>query len=202
MAHVAIVVTTGPELVSFSGIDLVSDQHIYPRGRIRFRNAAFPIAAKGAGDTQSVRNTLTLPAGFAYALESASIVVSSAANDSFHYAASCYLNIRFDNTGDDVTIPLTSGYPEVVGSTANGRYEFGVTGAGEQKIYSPIQPLFGELFFNLRNISPVVRFTLNDVDGTNATAAMTGSWYLSFLQYTLQQAVDVSVNTPRPTVVR
>lgn len=170
---------------------------MFPRARIISGNAT-TITAKSAGDTKGVLITITLPANFAYSFQGGfAFLTSATAADVDNYQAINRISIQDRQTGvsfDWADMDFTSPGAFVFASSDP-------TTAG--KIYNvPERSMNRDVFYNLLGEGPRVFVTLNDTDGTNATAQSVVTYRFTFLQYDIEQVLNVAVNAPQPVSVR
>lgn len=191
MAEVAIAITPTRNVQLFAGLPASGtlERSFLPRGCVSFQNVTSTIAAKGAGNTQTITTTCTLPPNYAYSLQylvsTININTELAAADDFERYAAITLNdgrqatpnVRFQAKAE------TSGV-----TSAN---------AGSIVTWSPIN-LYKSVFWNQDGVSPVLTLVITDSDGTNARAAASISNQVQFLQFDIDQATDVRVNAPQP----
>ena len=185
MAHQTQTITAAPSIQSFAGVGPVSGYD--PRARIIFRSND-SVLAKNAGDTKTLNLTCDLPVNYAYVTDH--ILVSMVLNGSTG-ALDHYANLAVQSTSDGVNTAISN--------QIRSQGEFSTNGVtGEQKIYAPYDGHFHHVFFNQVGAQPSVTFQFTDTDAVNATAAFSLVSYVSFLQFDIQQAIDVGVNAPLP----
>lgn len=188
MAAVTQTITPTPTVQLFSGIP-VGTNNIYPRARVIFQDAT-AITAKIATNTNTVAYELVLPPNYAYRFDQASI--------SFGLSNSLDAD-NFENLGL-VFLKLVAGTNTVAMNMKSEGVTNSVTIAGRNIIWNLENP-FQEVFRQSGPGSVALTVMVFDNDGTENTDALTSLSYFSFLQYDINQILDVSVNAPLPVSI-
>lgn len=171
-----------------------ADESWLPRARIRFEDV-FAIAAKSTpSDTASINVTCTLPIGFGYVLESASITTrfSTASEDAANYQNVGWWALDFG---------LASTNPSALGSMYSRGSTRDNNNAGSIKSWQPLN-MYRIPFFNRNSESSTFEVHVYDTDTSDATETGAGIFQASLLQYTIPQLTHINVNAPMPTIVR
>lgn len=185
-----------PEIQQFAGIPPTSN-NIYPRARVTF-SAEIAIPLKGAGDTARTRVICDLPQNYAYTMDQTFLAVydNAGATDVDNYGNLGTVLMQWTDPGNETDVLLT------LKSNGIQPYE---ANAGGLKTYCPEKP-FGEVFYNPAKpgASKFIRtvWYVFDTDAVNATIALDGRYYFSFLQYDINQVSEVAVNAPQPVSIR
>lgn len=189
MAHVTQSVGLSPsDVTPFAGRP-ASENNIYPRSRIVFKNST-QVSAKGAGDTKSLITNISLPQNFYYVIDSFfQTIGSSTSNDADNYELQGLLDYKFT---DGSSSNLFTGMTGVIALEHQ---------SGQWLNFSRSVP-FCEVWGNQLGNVPVISTIYNDTDGVNASSALTLITYCSFLQYDVRQADKVTVNAPLPVSIR
>lgn len=188
MAELSQAIAPVPVIELFSGLPRGSN-NIYPRARIVF-NDDTAITAKLTANTNVVVYTLTLPANYAYRLDQASTefgIGSAVTADNFEVLGNAFL--EFGAGVVDVVMQLQS----------QGVTSF-VSVLGQSIVWTLPEP-FGEVFYNQDGLTPLITIRLYDNTSGSATDAQNSRFYWSFLQYDIQQVLDVAVNAPLPVSI-
>jgi len=194
MAHNLITVTPPPQIVTFGGIEAVTDDSFFPRARISFVLGA-ALVAKAALDEQTCRFICNMPVNYAYVLDTVFVTVSSATvADAGNYNLVANMRIIFDQDTSTNNVQ-----EELVATASTG---FGDAGVGSSLMYSRKPNSYNEVFADpTRGSAPEIRIYIFD-EAAGATGALTGDIYLSLLQYDIRQIDQVRVNAPMPVGVR
>ncbi len=193
MAAVSQTVTGVAQSELFSGV--VTDyqpNNPQPRGRVFFTESA-SITAKGAGDTKVTILSTTLPVGFAYAYESFFATLNDTTLDMVNYENLGLQGLQFStpNLSNDVLLPVVSLGDNSFSSATNSAKSYNLV-----KLFSNV------IYSGTPNVGIVIKTSFFDNEGVNATAAHKLDFYVSFLQYDVEQAHHVQVNAPTPVIVR
>jgi len=179
-----------PTTTLFAGLP-PGTNNIYPRARLTFADKTV-IALKAALDTKTVQYNFTLPANFAYRLDQFGIgFFDTGSVDTDNY----------ENVGLGLIL-LETGVTNVQ-FTVSSLGDTNVTNVnGGSKTWGIVQDQrFGEVFWNIDGGQPVFRVQLFDNDATNNTDELSTHTWVSFLQYDIEQTIDVVVNAPQPVNV-
>lgn len=194
MAQVSQTVTPTPKLLPFTGRGSLreADRSDLPRAKITWAFDDIVITAKIATNTNTFGVSMTLPANYAYALLNAEFTMQFDtdvdAADNFSTGTLTYFTA---NTGGPAFVGSEIRLGLVRHSTLTNDQ------AGSILVLTP-NPTFKDVFFNQLGLSPLVLMHVLDTDGTNATAVGALKGEVSFLQFDLNQAFDVTVNAPSP----
>lgn len=188
MANVAIGITPVVSQQRFTGEQV--GEGFYPRARVSFLAQGVTIVLKGAGDTQSISMAMALPANYAYSAEFALAVFDCpteipAAAD-FSEGALVWINDGRQSTFNY----QSSMFSRFTQPSTNN--------AGSTRSWEPLN-MFKGIFWNEQGVGPDAVIAINDEDGTNARAAGTVTILMTFLQFDIEQALDVRSNGPMPT---
>ncbi len=189
MAIVRTTITGVPQLFPYSGTGAIMQmQGERPRGEIRFNFDAVAVALTGVGDNQQVFVSLTLPQSYAYTIADAFFALTSeaAGTNNFPNQGHASFNDRASGSPINQSVPLefTSAGSVGVTATDNARKTYNV-GKVPQGLMVP-QPGQNPAMF-----SQYTNTTAND-------AAYTAKGYFRFLQFDIDQAYHVLVNSPTP----
>jgi len=180
------------DISTFAGVP-VDPASFAPNARVVF-NGIQSITAKSAGDTNRLEVGLLLPQNNAYILDQLFIEIADASADGLdHYSNLGAAQLQFMDPGNqtDVMVNLVSQGSIVAGT------------AGTRKIWIPCQArFFSEVFYSRTGAGPRCYMYFYDTDGVNATGTLSMNYYASFLQYNVEQTVNVAVNAPAPVSVR
>lgn len=185
------VVTTFTPIVTYTQFVLPAggsqDRTILPRGRIIF-SGLDTVPLKEALDTSTIRNLISLPPNFAYALDSFYFSVFAAADltDLDNVNNLGYALLEIDGTVDLLELQL-----QAQGTTIHLQ-----TAAGSGKFFDMPQP-YRELYYNLDGASPTLETFVFDM-AAGETGILTTRLYNSWLIYDLEQVLTVQVNAPQP----
>lgn len=175
------------EITSFAGLPR-GENNIYPRARIVFEDAT-AIALKIATDTNVVIYTFSLPANYAYRLDQFSIGffdTGSVDTDNFENLGLGFLDLTAGVSANQFTVESPG--DTFVNAVTGGAKSWGIT--RDQR--------YGEIFFSQDPTPPRMRIQLFDNDATENTDALSSLTHVSFLQYDIEQLVNVAVNAPQP----
>lgn len=188
MAAVSQTITPAPTIQSFAGLP-ASVNNIYPRARVNFDDAT-SITLKAAGNTNVVIYAVNLPANFAYRIDTMSV--------SFALSTSTEVS-QFEDLGAAlVTLQGVSFFRMVLKS--EGLVSSGSV-VGASKTWTLVEPL-AELFHDDSGTETQLLLRLFDNDAVNETVALGSIFHMSFLQYDIEQEVEVVVNAPMPVRVQ
>lgn len=190
MAVVSQTITPTAEITSFAGLPR-GDNNIYPRARIVFADNT-QVALKLAGNTNTVSYSIALPANYAYRVDQFLINFFSGVSidvDNFDLLGKAIF--QFAAAVNTLTVPLESLGVSSSGTIAGASQTWGI----------PQDQSFGEVFSNSSGAQPTLVAELFDNDGTNNTDALSALAYFSFLQYDIEQIVNVGVNAPQPVFI-
>lgn len=167
------------------------ENHYYPRARLNFTVSGDVIPAKLAGNTNSIEVEMNLPVGFGYTIDYVNAVCVMDVGEAGHFQSNGLLDITPTGSlgAGDATPYFTQLTSE--GSTPNIM-------ANEAKIYcSHPGCSYKNLIYNLGSTSPQLNLRVTD-DHADATAA--GSFFMrvGYLQYDINQILDVALNSPLP----
>ncbi len=188
MAALSQNLTPAPTITLFAGIPQGSN-NIFPRARVKFEDRT-AITAKLTANTNTVKYTLSLPANYAYRLDQASLEIgigSATTADNFEVLGSAFLEFGV-GVANMAMLFQSQG---VVSNTSV---------AGQSMIWTVPEP-FGEVFFNQEGLAPTVTVRVFDNTSGAATDAQNARFYWTFLQYDIQQVLDVAVNAPLPVSI-
>ena len=139
---------------------------------------------------------MTLPANFAYVVSCgfAMITCSSSQTDPDHYE-----NLSRFIVQEDTPVSFDFADMQLKSQGLMQTSASSITPGG--KIWDIVKP-FGEIFYNQGGNTPRCFAHFIDSDAVNATATCVLTYNYSFLQYDIEQALNVAVNAPMPVATR